>query len=138
MHRRNRCSTAWRVTRPWMNPATNATAAPFLLALIVYMLCKDWRRALRMILPCLALSAMGNDSLAAIVFSWIQDRKFEDNTFWCGYTHPDITIWPEEKMTWTNAVILMAADALYELTPGGKIFNHRYWESSVFSLFTRP
>ena len=87
---------------------------------------------------CLALSAMGNHNLAGIVFNWIQDRKFDDHTFWCGYTHPDITIWPEDKMTWTNAVVLMAADALYELTPAGKLFNHRYWESSVFSMFTRP
>ena len=84
---------------------------------------------------CLALCAMGNDNLAGIVFSWIQDRKFEDNTFWCGYTHPDMTIWPEEKMTWTNAVVLMAADALYGLTPAGNLFNHRYWDSSIFSLF---
>jgi hypothetical protein len=80
---------------------------------------------------CLALSAMGQEDQAGIVFDWIRERKFEDNTYWCGYTHPEITIWPEEKMTWTNAVVLMAADALYQLTPGGKLFSHRYWESLI-------
>ncbi|MFO7962912.1 MAG: phenyltransferase domain-containing protein [Desulfobacterales bacterium] len=84
---------------------------------------------------CLALSAMGNTNLAGIVFNWIQNRTFDDNSFWCGFTCPDITVWPEDKMTWTNAVVLMAADALYELTPGGKLFNHRFWETSIFSRF---
>jgi hypothetical protein len=36
-------------------------------------------------------------------------------------------------MAWTNAVVLMAADALYDLTPAGKIFNHRFWERSEYS-----
>jgi len=86
---------------------------------------------------CLTLSAMGNHELAAIVFSWIQNRTFEDGTYWCGYTYPDIVIWPEEKITWTNAVVLMAADALYELTPASKLFNHRFWESSDFSKYVK-
>lgn len=84
---------------------------------------------------CLALSAMGNNNLSGIVFNWIQNRTFEDNTYWCGYTHPDIIVWPEEKMAWTNAVVLMAADALYDLTPAGKLFNHKFWESGGFSKF---
>ena len=84
---------------------------------------------------CLALSAMGNNNLSGIVFNWIQNRTFEDNTYWCGYTHPDIIVWPEEKMAWTNAVVLMAADALYDLTPAGKLFNHKFWESGRFSKF---
>ena len=82
---------------------------------------------------CLALSAMGNDNMAGMVFDWIQERTFDDDTFWCGYTHPDIVVWPEEKMTWTNAVVLMAADALFDLTPAGKLFNHRFWEKSIYA-----
>jgi hypothetical protein len=38
-----------------------------------------------------------------------------------------MTLWPEEKITWTNAAVLMAADALFELTPGGRIFSHDWW-----------
>lgn len=77
----------------------------------------------------LALSAMGNRDLAEIVFNWMNDKLFEDNTYWCGFTYPDMVVWPEEKFTWTNAVVLMAADALYELTPAGNLFSHRFWES---------
>ena len=77
----------------------------------------------------LALSAMGNNRLARIVFSWIQGRCFEDGTYWCGFTFPNMVVWPEEKITWTNAVVLMAADALYDITPAGIIFNHKFWET---------
>jgi hypothetical protein len=81
----------------------------------------------------LALSSMGNRGLAMIVFNWISDRKYEDGSFWCGFTCPDIIIWPEDKITWTNAVALMAADALYELSPAAQIFNHGFWASLDFS-----
>ncbi len=77
----------------------------------------------------LALAAMGNLQLAKIVFGWINDRTYEDGSYWCGFTCPDIIIWPEDKITWTNAVALMAADAIYGLTPAGQIFSHQFWES---------
>jgi hypothetical protein len=77
----------------------------------------------------LALCAMGNHLLARIVFSWISDHKFDDGTYWCGFTFPDMVLWPEEKITWTNAVVLMAADALYDLTPAGRLFSHQFWSA---------
>jgi len=80
----------------------------------------------------LALAAIENTELSAILFSWISDRKFEDGTYWCGYTVPDIIIWPEEKITWSNAVVSMAADALYQLTPASHLFSHRFWRSVPF------
>jgi hypothetical protein len=79
---------------------------------------------------CLTLSAMGNRTLSERVFSWICDRRFKDGSYWCGFTVPEITLWPEDKITWTNAVVLMAVDALYDLTPAGQIFNHRAWNIS--------
>jgi len=81
----------------------------------------------------IALAAMGNIELARIVFSWIVDRRYPDGSYWCGFTCPDIIIWPEDKITWTNAVALLAADAIYNLTPAGQIFSHEFWENSDFS-----
>ncbi|MEJ2039100.1 MAG: phenyltransferase domain-containing protein [Desulfosarcinaceae bacterium] len=75
----------------------------------------------------LALAAMGNDLVAHIVFSWISDHNFDDGTFWCGFTFPDMVLWPEEKISWTNAVVLMAADALFSLTPAANLFRHDRW-----------
>ncbi|WP_022666644.1 hypothetical protein [Desulfospira joergensenii] len=80
----------------------------------------------------LALHAMGERKKAEIVFSWILDRVYEDKTFWCGYTYPDMVIWPEEKISWTNAVVAMAADALYGLTPACRLFRHEAWQGYVF------
>jgi hypothetical protein len=76
----------------------------------------------------LSLAAMGNTDLARIVFGWISDHTYADGSFWCGFTFPDMVIWPEEKIAWTNAVALLAADALYGLTPGADLFSHRFWE----------
>ncbi|WP_459903339.1 phenyltransferase domain-containing protein [Desulfosarcina cetonica] len=75
----------------------------------------------------LALSAMGDMEKAQIVFNWLSEHVFEDGTFWCGFTFPDMTRWPEEKITWTNAVVLMAADALFDLTPAAQLFSHAGW-----------
>ncbi len=75
----------------------------------------------------LALVAMGDRDKAHIVFNWLSAHVFDDGSFWCGLTFPNMTRWPEEKITWTNAVVLLAADALFNLTPGGKLFNHVWW-----------
>jgi len=77
----------------------------------------------------IALAAMGNRALAKIIFSWIADRRYEDGSYWCGFTFPDMIIWPEDKITWTNAVALMAADAIYNLTSAGQLFSHEFWKS---------
>jgi hypothetical protein len=84
----------------------------------------------------LALAGMGHVDKAGIVFSWIQDRTYEDKTFWCGYTFPDMVIWPEEKISWTNAVALLAADLLYNLTPASRIFCHKSWDGFSFLEFS--
>ncbi|MBF0102198.1 MAG: phenyltransferase domain-containing protein [Desulfobacterales bacterium] len=75
----------------------------------------------------LSLYAMGNSGLAQIVFNWIQTRKYDDGSFYCGFTFPDMVIWPDVKYTWTNAVALMAADALYNLTPATNFLSHDFW-----------
>lgn len=72
----------------------------------------------------LALSAAGRRPLAQIVFSWIADKHYDDGSYWAGFTFPDMTVWPEDRLTWTSAVVLMAADALYDLTPASRLFAH--------------
>lgn len=46
-----------------------------------------------------------------------------DGGFWTGYVYKDSTIWPKEKTTWTAAAIIMAADALYSLSPGATVLT---------------
>lgn len=80
----------------------------------------------------LAVSAMGNTNLSEIIFNWILDKQNKDGSYWCGFTCPDMTIWPKYKTTWTNAAVLMAADAIYELTPASQLFSHQRWKASSF------
>ncbi len=86
----------------------------------------------------LALAGMGNLELARIVFNWISDRRYEDGSYWCGFTCPDLVIWPEDKITWTNAVTLIAADAVYNLTPASALFSHQFWATSGLSPLVDP
>ncbi|MFO7840116.1 MAG: phenyltransferase domain-containing protein [Desulfosalsimonadaceae bacterium] len=85
----------------------------------------------------LALAATGSLRIAGIVFNWLAERKFEDGSFWCGFTYPDMVIWPEDKITWTNGVVIMAADALYQLTPAAGLFNHEFWQFSEFAKYLK-
>lgn len=78
----------------------------------------------------LALVAAGNRKVAEIVFNWMHERRFEDGTYWCGFTYPDMVIWPEEKITWTNGVMIMAADALYHISPASRLFCHDFWDEA--------
>ncbi|HMA86594.1 MAG TPA: phenyltransferase domain-containing protein [Desulfosalsimonadaceae bacterium] len=85
----------------------------------------------------LAMAATGNHKIAAIVFSWLIDRKFEDGSYWCGFTYPDMVIWPEDKISWTNGVFIMAADALYQMTPAADLFNHSFWNTPEFASYLK-
>jgi len=85
----------------------------------------------------LAMAATGNHKIAAIVFSWLIDRKFEDGSYWCGFTYPDMVIWPEDKISWTKGVFIMAADALYQITPAADLFNHSFWNTPEFASYLK-
>ncbi|MBN2284750.1 MAG: phenyltransferase domain-containing protein [Deltaproteobacteria bacterium] len=82
----------------------------------------------------LTLVAMGNTGLAEMFLKWIADKKFDDGTYWCGVTFPDGVIWPEEKITWTNAAVIMAVDAVYNITPASQLFKHTFWSRYHESL----
>lgn len=75
----------------------------------------------------LTLAAMGHIETARIVFGWIGDRRFEDGSYWSGFTFPEMTVWPEDRLTWTNAGVLIAADAVFDVTPAAALFSHRFW-----------
>ncbi len=76
----------------------------------------------------MALAAMGKHHLANTIFDWIRNRCYSDGTYYCGFTFPDMVVWPEDRLAWTNAAVIMAADALYHITPASQLFNHSFWE----------
>ncbi len=73
----------------------------------------------------LALAAMGRLDRARLVFQWIAERRFADGSYIAGFTFPDMTVWPTESFSWTNAGVLLAADALFGITSASGLFHHR-------------
>ncbi|MDD5170580.1 MAG: hypothetical protein PHN75_17315 [Syntrophales bacterium] len=75
----------------------------------------------------LALTSIDAYDDAETVFSWLMDKRYDDGSFWMGVTFPDKVIWPEEKTGWTAAAVLLAYDALNDLTPASRLFHHGFW-----------
>lgn len=76
----------------------------------------------------LALAAMGDFEQGRTVLRWIEDKKYDDGSYWMGVTFPDRVIWPEERTSWTSAAVILAWDALTDLSPASNLFSHRFWE----------
>jgi hypothetical protein len=71
----------------------------------------------------LALDACGRSRAAREIFEWQLALQDDDGGFRTG-TVPDYGPWPEgERPTWTAAAVVLAADALYHLTPAGSLFR---------------
>ena len=65
----------------------------------------------------------GHHQQARELFGHIQRFQLEDGSWWTGYVFPDDLHWPDERPTWTAAAVLLAADALFELSDGHTIFK---------------
>ena len=74
-----------------------------------------------------ALVKIGLRAEALKIFNSLhQWRDIKDGLYWTGYVYKDKKFWPVEKPTWTAGAVLLAADALYEFTPGSELFM-RSW-----------
>lgn len=70
----------------------------------------------------LALKAIGNDVLAMEMFSWVHQFRHEDGAYWMGHQIAMDVPWPEELPAWTAGAVLIAADALGEVTGAHRLF----------------
>ncbi len=71
----------------------------------------------------LALIACQRKEHARSLFQQLLRWQDKDGGFWTGYSFRDKVIWPKEKTTWTAAAVLLALDALEELTPASQLFT---------------
>jgi hypothetical protein len=71
----------------------------------------------------MSLIAAGDMERAALLFSWLHQWRLPDGSYWTGYQFELDVMWPDEKPTWTAAAVLLAADALFELTPACQLFT---------------
>ena len=70
----------------------------------------------------MALLAAGDHARAVEVYSWLQQWRASDGSYWTGYQLVEDLLWPDEKPTWTAGAILLAADALTKHTAASGLF----------------
>ncbi len=73
----------------------------------------------------LALVSAGEQQKAEKLFLQLQRWQDDDGGYWTGYNFKNKVIWPREKTSWTAAAILLAADALYHMTPASRLFTQQ-------------
>ena len=71
----------------------------------------------------MACVVAGETAKAAQLYENIQRFQLADGSWWTGYVFPDDAYWPDEKPSWTAGAVLLAADALFDLSPGSGLFK---------------
>jgi hypothetical protein len=67
--------------------------------------------------------SVGNREQALQLFSWAQQLRCEDGHYWTGIVFPDEVHFPaDERTTYTDAAIILAADALSRTSPASGLF----------------
>ena len=72
----------------------------------------------------IALVMAQQQQKAQTLFDTLAQWQQPDGGYVTGYVFKDDTIWPEDKTSWTAGAVLLAADALYQLTPAAGLFTH--------------
>lgn len=85
----------------------------------------------------IALVAAGQRPQAQTLFSTLAQWQQDDGGYVTGYVFRDNTIWPEDKTSWTAGAVLLAADALYDLTPASTLFTSEAADLATIKLATK-
>lgn len=73
----------------------------------------------------MALLVAGEDNRAANLFEAMLARRDADGVFWMGWQFEEAIIWPHEQPGWTQAAVILAADALGNAARGGNLLTRR-------------
>jgi len=58
---------------------------------------------------------------AEAILNW-QDQWTDDaGAYWMGWQFEDKALWPEERPSWTQAAVILATDALHQVTPAASV-----------------
>ena len=71
----------------------------------------------------MALCVNGQRLKARRLFEDIARFQNSDGSWWTGYVTRDDALWPDERPTWTAGAVLLAADTIFRLTPGHRLFR---------------
>lgn len=82
----------------------------------------DWVTTAESAELAIALCRFGLHDEARSLLNWQTRRWTRDGGFWMGTDIPTKVHWPIEKPSWTAGAMLLAADALFALSPAATIF----------------
>ncbi|MFI7538886.1 prenyltransferase [Streptosporangium sp. NPDC049376] len=71
----------------------------------------------------LTLDALGDRDEALRIFTDMQHLRHEDGSYWTGWQFANQKWFPHERSAYTAAAVVLAADALYGLTPASGLFR---------------
>jgi hypothetical protein len=71
----------------------------------------------------LALAACGRQTEAAAVFGTAQRLRQPVGSYWTGWQYANRAYFPAERSSWTAAAVVLAADALMDVSGGAGIFR---------------
>lgn len=84
----------------------------------------DWITAAETAECVIALDALGMDGAARELFTWAQELRRPDGSYWTGLVYPDRIPFPyQERTTYTSAAVILAADVLSSTSPAAGLFR---------------
>jgi hypothetical protein len=57
------------------------------------------------------------------LFDRLRDLRDETGAFWMGWQSEEQIYWPKERPGWTQAAVILAADALTRATPASEVLT---------------
>ena len=84
---------------------------------------RPWITAAETCECAMAYLGLGDRDAAMTLFTWAQTLRADDGHYWTGIVHPEEVHFPgDERSTYTDAAIVLAADALSRATPAAGLF----------------
>ena len=71
----------------------------------------------------MALMAVGDTDRARRMLHLQDQWRDDSHAYWMGYQYAENVPWPVEKPAWTAAAAILAADAIYKLSPAANLFT---------------
>ena len=68
------------------------------------------------------INHQGNFKLAEEMISYTHQWRDDNGAYWMGRQYELEVFWPKERPPWTSAAVILAYDAIYELSNGSSLF----------------
>ncbi len=70
----------------------------------------------------LTLAVLGMQEKARTHLAWLETFRNSEGLYWMGYQLEEETYWPQETPPWTSGAVILAHDAVHQLSPACTLF----------------